>query len=229
MNINLRSFIDASRWLAAFFVVVGHVRHLILIDFKEVEDKALLYKAVYFLTGLGHEAVVVFFVISGFLVGGLTWERWRAHGVKLQPYFSARASRIYTVLVPALLVGLLLDLVGLHWFNKSELYTNSLQYHTISLNSTISAAMDLPTFFGNLFMMQGILTGNLGSNAPLWSLANEWWYYCIFALVGAALTGGGGAKSFLCHCCGGSWLFASWQVNALGSGVVAGSWGTRLG
>lgn len=191
MSGNLSVFINLSRWFAAFLVVISHLRNLILVDFKDIETNTILTKALYFVTGLGHEAVVIFFVISGFLVGGVTMRRWGESGPDLYSYSSQRISRIYTVLIPALLVGLLLDVVGLHWFNASGLYSDSGQYHVASLNSVIAATIDLPTFLGNLFMMQGILTGNLGSNGPLWSLAYEWWYYCVFALFGAGLTSSG--------------------------------------
>ncbi|MEI6825219.1 MAG: acyltransferase [Desulfuromonadales bacterium] len=195
MNANLKVFLNFSRWFAAFLVVINHVRHLVLVDFKNVEHKTIVSKVIYFVTGLGHESVVVFFVISGLLVGGITFDRWRAQGANLRAYTSARVSRIYTVLVPSLLAGFAFDFIGMQWFNSSELYTNAAQYNTISLNSSISAALDLPTFVGNLFMMQGVLTGTFGSNGPLWSLANEWWYYCIFALVAAALTDTGIKRS----------------------------------
>ncbi|RZL00361.1 MAG: acyltransferase [Rubrivivax sp.] len=191
MGPNIASFLNLSRWFAAFLVVIYHVRHLVLADFKDVTHPTVLTKALYFATGLGHEAVVVFFVISGFLVGGITLERWRARGPDLRAYASARVSRIYTVYLPALLVGCVLDVIGLHWFNSTELYTNSAQYQTLSLSTRVDAALDLPTFFGNLFMLQGVLTPHFGSNGPLWSLANEWWYYCLFGLLAAALTGQG--------------------------------------
>lgn len=188
MNQSLSTFLNISRWLAAFLVVIDHLRHLILVDIRFVEHKTTLYKILYFVTGFGHQAVVVFFVISGYLVGALTLDRWRAKGPNLKAYLSARISRIYTVLIPALIIGLLLDFTGLHWFNASELYTNSEQYRTNSLNSVISENLGLSTFLGNLFMMQRVLVEHFGSNGPLWSLANEWWYYCIFALVGMAIT-----------------------------------------
>ncbi len=190
----LSSFLNFSRWLAALLVVIGHVRHLVLVDFKQVEQKSLFCKMLYFVTGLGHEAVVIFFVISGFLVGGVTLDRWSTQGPKLRSYAVARISRLYTVLIPALLVGFALDFIGLHWFNKSELYSASAQYHTISLNFVIASALDIRTFVGNILMMQGILTPTFGSNGPLWSLAYEWWYYCIFALVAAAITGKGNSR-----------------------------------
>jgi len=194
MNPQLSSFLNLSRWFAAFLVLIAHIRHLILVDYKFVVHKTLFNKALYFVTGLGHEAVVIFFVISGFLVGALTFERWKKQGPNITTYAYARISRIYTVLVPALVIGVTLDLIGLNWFNASELYTNSAQYNTVSLNNVISNTINLPTFFSNLFMLQGILTTSLGSNGPLWSLAYEWWYYCLFALIGAALTQAGNKR-----------------------------------
>jgi peptidoglycan/LPS O-acetylase OafA/YrhL len=188
MNREFSSFLNMSRWIAAFFVVISHVRHIILVDFGDVIHKGILFKAFYALTSLGHESVVVFFVLSGYLVGALTYEKWKDKGPHLGDYASARVSRIYTVLVPALLAGMALDLLGIQFFNSSVLYSNSEQYHISSLTNGIGAALDVQTFLGNLFMMQGILTTYLGSNGPLWSLSYEWWYYCLFALVGAALT-----------------------------------------
>lgn len=194
MTPTLRNFLNLSRWCAALLVVIHHVRHLIVVDYQYAEHVTLLDKGLYFITGFGHESVVIFFVISGFLVGGISLDRWRAQGPDLAAYFAARISRIYTVLIPALLIGLGLDLVGLTWFNASELYTNSIQYNTISLNHAIDATMNLPTLLGNFFMLQGIVTPTLGSNGPLWSLSYEWWYYCIFACLAAAATGNGRAR-----------------------------------
>jgi peptidoglycan/LPS O-acetylase OafA/YrhL len=74
----------------------------------------------------------------------------------------------------------------MHWANASELYTNPAKYHTISLDNTLSGTINLPTLLGNLFMLQGILVNNLGTNSPLWSLSYEWWYYCLFAFGAAA-------------------------------------------
>jgi peptidoglycan/LPS O-acetylase OafA/YrhL len=43
--------------------------------------------------------------------------------------------------------------------------------------------MTLGNFFGNLFFLQTIICPTFGSNAPLWSLANEFWYYVLFPVV----------------------------------------------
>src|SRR5260370_239799 len=80
MKENVSTFTDISRWIAALLVVANHARSLILVDFGEVQNKTVFSKTLYVATGLGHEAVVIFFVISGFLVGGLTLDRWKSRG-----------------------------------------------------------------------------------------------------------------------------------------------------
>src|SRR5262249_24957688 len=48
--------------------------------------------------------------------------------------------------------------------------------------------LNLPAFLGNLFFLQTIFCATFGSNGPLWSLANEFWYYVLFPVaLGAAL------------------------------------------
>lgn len=186
--------LDLTRWSAACLVVISHVRHLMFTDLKNVVAPSIPLKAFYFLTGFGHEAVVLFFVISGFLVGGTTLQRWVATGVDLKRYFAARISRIHTVLVPALVVGGCLDYAGLWWFNASELYTDPAKYRTISLGNTIVSSLDLKTFVLNVLMMQHVIAHNFGSNGPLWSLSWEWWYYCIFAMGALAALGSGAVR-----------------------------------
>ena len=177
------SFLDASRWIAALFVVISHVRHLILVDYSKAEQPSLLFKGIYFCSGLGHEAVVIFFVISGFLVGGSTLEKWKREGSKPLDYATARVARIYTVFAPALLVCAFLDMAGAKWLDGAQLYSQPARYHTISLFAPITEQLDLSTLLGNLAMLQTIAVPVSGSNGPLWSLAYEWWYYCVFFLA----------------------------------------------
>lgn len=185
MNERLSSFLNASRWMAAAIVMIAHVRHLILVDYREVVDRNPLVKAFYFLTGMGHEAVMIFFVVSGYLVGGLAIIRYQKRGFDVVDYAVNRTSRIYTVLIPALLLGGLLDLIGFEFFNRSGLYTGSAPHAAASIDFAIANNLNLPTLLANLVMLEGITSERLGSNGPLWSLVYEWWYYVIFA---AAMT-----------------------------------------
>ena len=182
MTPSFSSLLNACRWLAALVVLLAHARHLTFIAYRDVTERTLWVKGFYFLTGLGHEAVLVFFIVSGLLVGGLTLQRSKVT-FDLRAYALSRVSRIYSVLVLALVLGWVLDSVGLNFFNRTELYTNSAQYHTSSMDFVISTRLDAATFLGNLLSLQTIFVTPLGSNGPLWSLAYEWWYYIIFGAL----------------------------------------------
>ena len=182
MNKNVIAVLNISRWVAAFLVVLSHVKTLILVDFNYVNHPTFLIKILYLISGVGHEAVVVFFVISGFLVGGITFKKWTSKGPAIVEYAIHRFSRIYTVLVPALLVGGLIDYIGLNWFNYSKIYTATTSFSIASMFRVISDQLSLKVLLQNLAMLEEVCAPILGSNGPLWSLAYEWWYYILFAI-----------------------------------------------
>jgi hypothetical protein len=62
--------LDCLRGLAALLVVVEHLRAFLFVPFPQVVSPGVITKAFYLVTGLGHQAVMIFFVLSGFLVGG---------------------------------------------------------------------------------------------------------------------------------------------------------------
>ncbi len=68
------------------------------------ERKGVFLNLVYFITNLGHEAVVVFFVLSGFLIGGNLTDSMRRGSFDLVRYLIARFTRVYIVYLPALIV-----------------------------------------------------------------------------------------------------------------------------
>jgi peptidoglycan/LPS O-acetylase OafA/YrhL len=69
-------------------------------------------------------AVIVFFVISGFLIGGRAILNVESKRFGVIDYSVQRFSRIYTVLIPALIVGYMLDWSGIAFFNASEIYNH---------------------------------------------------------------------------------------------------------
>lgn len=184
MKHSLSVFLDFSRWSAAFFVVLGHAAHFLAAGVGTQTDPSVAVRFAYFLTGLGHAAVMVFFVISGYLVGGITFNRWMKSGPDVLDYAISRFSRIYTVLIPALILGCAMDAAGLHWLDGNHLYSNVGSYPIGSLDA-VEVRLSPLVFLGNLLMMQTVHVTSLGSNGPLWSLAYEWWYYVIFCLVAA--------------------------------------------
>jgi peptidoglycan/LPS O-acetylase OafA/YrhL len=177
--------LNTARWIGAFAVVLGHARHLLLANLPDTVGTGLGVKAFYFFSGFGHEAVVVFFVLSGLLVGGVTFDKWQRSGPDLHDYFVHRFSRIYATLVPALAVGALLDFIGWHYLNASHIYTEAASIHTTSMDDLAIGHLGVGAALGNLLMLENVtsLVRPLGSNEPLWSLSWEWWYYCLFALL----------------------------------------------
>jgi peptidoglycan/LPS O-acetylase OafA/YrhL len=171
------AILDAVRAVAAWAVMWSHLRTMFFVDFQNLRSFTLPLKSIYFVTGFGHQAVIVFFVLSGFLVSSSIFKSLAAGTWSGAEYAINRAARLYVVLIPGLLLGLLWDFLGSHWLGASGLYTRELT----NLGSGIARENLTPgIFLGNLFFLQTIVCRTFGSNGPLWSLSNEFWYYVLF-------------------------------------------------
>lgn len=169
---------DLVRGLAALAVCAGHLRNLLFKDFAETGDHSIFQKLFYFITGLGHEAVIIFFVLSGCLVGGAVWSKAGTGAWSWRSYLLARGTRLWIVLIPALLATFIWDRLGLYYFGQSIVYTQEHFGHILP-TGVWSNGTGI-NFLGNLLFVQTILVPPFGSNGPLWSLANEFWYYLLF-------------------------------------------------
>jgi peptidoglycan/LPS O-acetylase OafA/YrhL len=180
--------LDWIRGVSAAAVMVGHVRGLFFLDYPELSRKSPALALFYALTGLGHQAVMVFFVLSGFFISTSVTFALRERRWSWRAYLINRVSRLELVLLPALLLGALWDQIGLHLSSGYALYHAGLYKFyvpSVALRSTVSG------FFGNLFFLQSIRFQVFGSNGPLWSLSYEFWYYILFpALVLAIFSRG---------------------------------------
>ncbi len=178
--------LDSLRGAAALMVCLAHWSYLFFIDYPQVTAHRRLLYFPYIVCSAGHQAVVIFFVMSGYLVGGhvlraLRTSRWSWHNYLIQ-----RGTRLWVVLVPALIMGGILDLIALHYNISPRLYHGKL---TLSITYSVANALTWRVFLGNLFFLQTTLTPVFGSNTPLWSLANEFWYYLMFPLGLLAIWG----------------------------------------
>jgi len=66
MIINRFIWFDFFRAASAILVLISHLRALIFEDFSGSSN--VLCKFFYFITGFGHQAVIFFFVLSGFFI-----------------------------------------------------------------------------------------------------------------------------------------------------------------
>lgn len=96
--------LDFLRWTAAFAVLAGHVRAFCFPPYGEFANPGVLTRAFYLGTGFGHQAVMVFFVLSGFLVGGRALEKMEHQKFKPGDYMIDRVSRLYPVFIACLVL-----------------------------------------------------------------------------------------------------------------------------
>lgn len=173
MSPALSGFIDLARWIAALAVLLGHANVLISLSDIMVAPHGPAVYAWWFVTAFARQAVIVFFVISGFLVGGKALELLRRPQPFLRRYFIDRFSRIYIVLAPALALTFLVDSAGRRLFEGSGIYELP----------CFEGAFEPQRMLTTLLQLQYIWAGQAGTNGPLWSLACEFWYYILFPLL----------------------------------------------
>ncbi len=121
--------------------------------------------------------------MSGYLVGGNALLRIRSNEFNVLDYSVDRFTRLYSVFVVALFLGLFLDATGGVLFQNSGLYDGTMAVNIGVIGGNFNERLTKVTLIGNLFMLQKIVVPTFGSNGPLWSLANEFWYYLIGPLM----------------------------------------------
>lgn len=170
--------LDAFRGLAATAVLIGHARNLFFRDWVHVQHKSPLLACIYAVTVFGHQAVMIFFVLSGLLVGSSAVRSIREHRWSSPRYLVHRILRLEIVLLPALLLCMFWDLTGIHFFGLGGIYGGHTQASVMGYN--IRHAISAKIFWGNAAFLQSWKISVLGSDNPLWSLAYEFWYYLLF-------------------------------------------------
>lgn len=155
MSRGLSLYLDAIRFVAALLVLFYHAN--------------LIYRPELLLTSLGHEAVVIFFVLSGFVIAYVADTREQ----NFRGFMIARGARIFSVAIPAIILTGVLDAAGYH-INES-IYPEGYQAWDLPIIRIISS-----TLFLNEIWTLGI---QLFTNVPYWSLNYEVWYYILFGII----------------------------------------------
>jgi peptidoglycan/LPS O-acetylase OafA/YrhL len=181
--------LDALRGFAAFSVLLNHWRDAFFVDYRVLPHRSFLTAIAYLAASLGHQWVIVFFVMSGYLVGGSVLRSVHTGKWSWRSYLLARMTRLYVVLVPALFLGGAIDWIGMHMAGAEAIYSGLSGMHALTLN--VHSTLTWPNLFGNFLFLQtaafpaaighGIST--FGTNGPLWSLCNEFWYYIAFPVA----------------------------------------------
>jgi len=178
--------LDVLRGPAALLVFLEHWRNLFFKDFPEVANPGILMKVFYLFTGAGHQAVMLFFVLSGCVIAHVIYGLHERSKWSWRGYLSARLSRLWIVLIPALLLTTVWDRIGI-WLavGKQSIYDGA-GFGNI-LNQPVAALSSPEVFFGNVLFLQRILVPTFGSNGPVWSISYEFVYYLVYPLLLAGL------------------------------------------
>jgi peptidoglycan/LPS O-acetylase OafA/YrhL len=145
--------LDAARALAALYVVVHHVTNSMHLTSKA----AIVFR-------FGQEAVIVFFLLSGFVI--FANEQHRA--ADLKGYTLRRFKRIYPPIIFAMIVS---TLVALYNGDLAE------QFRGSELILTLLSVQD------SSGLKPGVISDPYLGNAPLWSLSYEVAFYAMFPVA----------------------------------------------
>lgn len=146
-------WLDLIRFIAAFLVVAVHVRCEFFNTYSLLDHNSQNYftQVFFFLNSFGGQAVIIFFVLSGFLVGGKNIERIISKQAKIKDYTIDRSVRILMPLIACLILIKIID-----FFDYSSNHS-------------------FAELIGNLCGLQGVLVGDAGG--VFWTLAYEIWFY----------------------------------------------------
>lgn len=158
MDKNFSLYLDLTRFLAAFLVVLSHYSAHGLFG---PAVKAAGHN-------LGRESVMVFFILSGFVIAWTCAEQ----ALTLRQYVVARSARIYSVALPVLLAAFGAALVAAQL--PGITVDNAYQLHKLWLYIPLHAL-----FMGDLWT----LTETPPWLVPYWSLCYEVWYYVLFGIL----------------------------------------------
>lgn len=162
----LSIWLDLLRLAAAAVVFLGHAG-------TQRVSGGLFYQ----FTNYGEQAVDVFFVISGFVIAYAASRRARSGLEGARVFAVARAARVYSVVVPVLALGWLLDATGPAL--GPEVYAAAPHFEgAAGPAQTVSSLL----FLDHLWFR----AAQPGSNLPFWSLCFEAWYYIAFAALAFA-------------------------------------------
>jgi peptidoglycan/LPS O-acetylase OafA/YrhL len=162
-------FLDFLRATAALLVLFSHTRYWYFLEIDLAHRKGVFLNLFYFVTSMGHEAVVIFFVLSGFLIGGSLIDSMQRGSFDVVRYLIARFVRIFIVYFPALVITQGVFLFGALLLSNPG---DAPLFHHQQLDfGGISQAV---CFLSGL---QGFSCLPWDQNAPLWSLGYEWALY----------------------------------------------------
>lgn len=170
----LSFWLDFVRGSAAVLVLLDHSRAQLFgsYDRSFAGSDHVLTKVFFVLFGMGTQAVMCFFVMSGLLIAPKFLSGKKLDGFLLRDYAIARLSRIWIVAIPALILSAAVAHLSMAIFGAS----------TSAFGA--QCAPGLGDIAANLLFLNKAYFPTICSNGPYWSIHNEMFYYIMWpALV----------------------------------------------
>jgi peptidoglycan/LPS O-acetylase OafA/YrhL len=176
---NASVLLDLLRGLSAFVIVIGHGRNFLFADYNQLPAHPIWISIPYLITKAGHQAVMIFFVLSGYLISGSIFRSVRNGTWSWPSYLTHRLVRLWVVLLPGLLLCALWDHIALTHHLAPALYRFGANNH---MSVDVASRHTPIVFLQNIFFLQVSVAKPFGSDTALWSLAYEFWFYILFPL-----------------------------------------------
>ena len=154
-------FLDGLRGISAQVVLLGHLLSLYYLDVAYINS-----------VKIQNIGVVVFFIISGFLIFFHSMKKGTHYGFR--NYIIDRFTRIFVPLIPSLLLTLILDSVLIKIFSERSF---EFDYTLKSFTSSLLLIQNHP------IVMNMFETTSFGFARPLWTVSVEWLFYIFYGLM----------------------------------------------
>jgi peptidoglycan/LPS O-acetylase OafA/YrhL len=176
------TYLDFVRAGAAFLVLIGHAAQFFWMKSSIIS------------LPLQNAGVMIFFLMSGFLISYTVFSKWNNANYTFKTFFIDRFCRIYCAYLPALFFVLFVDT-----FTKTLTGIPKVRVDELKVLIDMQNNSGLVSFLGNFFMMQNFpffqilriigVPDNLtfirpfGSGSPFWTISIEWWIYMLFGFI----------------------------------------------
>lgn len=161
--------VEAARGLCALYVVVAHVFQILGYKYSLLSDIPLIVDLA---TGYPHQAVLFFFLLSGFSIHYSSVGRPLDNAAGVARYMYLRLRRVYPIFLLVVLGVFVLYLSGVAF---------DVAYYQRVLDSLLVKDVLLTVFFlADREMACGRFATVIPTNPPLWSLSYEILYYLVY-------------------------------------------------
>ena len=176
-------FMDLIRGVAAQLVVVGHSGNVFLPSIFMLVTPAGLFEGRPDVIMLQNLAVLIFFYVSGYLITSTFLKKSKNPDWRLRDFLADRAARIFTPLVPLLLILFVTDKLVFGTYATTPYTTIDASFANLCRN--ILMLFDNPVLakLERLTGLHGLAGPAFGSAEQLWSVVVEWWIYVLFGVL----------------------------------------------